>query len=120
MPIYEPVTEADDLSMFPEWVYFDETRDRESITLKTAGLTAEKGVFKSGVPLVKDTDGTFKKAAAGTPEKPTAAAGLLLFDVPDTGRATAPAVLFTRGTVNSKLPALPANLTLPVTIRTQA
>lgn len=118
MPIYEPVEKTLITEEVPKWVYFDERRDRDTITVKVTGLTREpSGLIKSGVPLVKDTDGTYK-AATGTAEKPAVADGLLLFDVyaPE-GTTTVPAVLFTRGTINKNAPQLPANVTLPSTIR---
>lgn len=119
MPIYEPVEQAEIIEKLPSWVYFDERRDRDTITIKTAGLTRDAdGRIKAGVALVQDTDGTYKAAPAGTAEKPTVAAGLLLFDVyaPE-GAKTVPGVLFTRGTVAKTMPKLAANVVLPATIR---
>ena len=119
MPTYEPINQVENVEKLPAWVYFDERRDRDTITVKTAGLTREAdGRIKAGAALVQDTDGTYKAAPAGTAEKPTAAAGLLLFDVyaPE-GAKTVPGVLFTRGTVAKIMPKQPANVVLPATIR---
>lgn len=117
MPTYEATHETKSVQTTPDWVYFENRADRDTITLKTTDATVTGGVIKAGVPLTKGTDGFYKPTVKGTKDAPKTADGLLLFDIKvKTGVETVQGVLFTRGTVNGKLK-IAEGIALPSTIR---